>query len=133
MSDITTYFGNKILRWVAGNAMPTAPTNVYLALFDGDPKGAGTEIGGDVRAATPREVIDLEAISSGTDAQLANDAAVDFGNSEDAVSLSHVAVFDASSSGNMLFAKALPGGPYAITIGMPVFFDVGAIVFNVGD
>lgn len=132
MSDISTYLGNKILRWLAGNAMPTEPASVYVALFDGDPKGAGVEITTDIDAGG-RIAISFEAISSGTDNQLANDAAVDFGTSDSAESLSHIAIFDASTSGNLLWAKALPGGPFAITIGMPVSFDVGAIVFNCGD
>lgn len=133
MSDMSTYLGNKVLRWLAGNAFPSAPSNCYLALFDGDPKGAGTEIGADINSSNPRQPIDFEAISAGTDNQLANDADCDFGNSEGAATLSHVGVYDASSSGNLLFARALPGGPFAITTSMPVKFATGAIVFNCGD
>lgn len=132
MSDMSTYLGNKVLDWLKGNAFPSAPADIYLALFDGDPKGAGTEITTDINSSG-RLAISLEALASGTDASVANDTAVDFGNSESAVSLSHVAVYDASSSGNLLWAKQLPGGPFAITIGMPISFAIGAIVFNCGD
>lgn len=129
---MSTYLGNKVLDWLKGNAFPSAPADIYLALFDGDPKGAGTEITTDIDAGG-RIAISLEALSGGTDASVANDTAVDFGLSDSAESLSHVAVYDASSGGNLLWAKALPGGPYAITIGMPVKFEIGGIVFNCGD
>lgn len=133
MSDMSTYLGNKVLRWLAGNSFPSAPADCYLALFDGDPKGAGSEVGSSVNSSNPRQPISFEAISAGTDNQLANDTAVDWGNSEGSATLSHVGVYDASSSGNLLFARALPGGPYAITTSMPVSFGIGAVVFNCGD
>ena len=58
-SDLSPYFGNKILRWINNNAMPTAPTALYIALFNGNPKTSGTEIGGSVKAAGPRQVVTL--------------------------------------------------------------------------
>lgn len=132
MSDMTTYLGNKVLRWLAGNAMPTAPANVYLALFDGDPKGAGTEITEDVNSAGRME-ISFEAIALGIDNSVSNDTAIDFGNSESAVDLSHVAVYDAQVAGSPLWAKELTGGPFAVTVGLPISFPIGAITFNCGD
>jgi hypothetical protein len=50
-SDLSTYFGNKIVRWLGGNAMPTAPANLYLALYNGDPKSGGTEVTTTIRVA----------------------------------------------------------------------------------
>lgn len=131
MSDMSAYLGNKVLDWMLGNAFPSAPSDCYLALFDGDPKDAGTEITDDIDA-TGRKAISFEALSGGTDTQLANDTAIDFGESESAESMSHVAVFDAATDGNLLWSKALPGGPYAITVGLPVEFAIGAVVFNCG-
>jgi hypothetical protein len=129
---LSAYLGNKVLDWLKGNAFPSAPADIYLALFDGDPKGAGTEIT-ELVNYTGRLVISLEALSGGTDVSVASDADVDFGNSLDDVDLSHVAVFDDPVAGNLLWAKALPGGPYVITTGMPVKFNAAAIVFNCGD
>jgi hypothetical protein len=129
---MSTYLGNKVLDWMKGNAFPSALSDIYLALFDGDPKSAGTEITDSIHY-TGRLAISLEALSGGTDNSVVNDTAVDFGNSESDESLSHVAVFDDPTAGNLLWAKALPGGPYVITTGMPVKFNAGAIVFNCGD
>lgn len=132
MSDMSTYLGNKVLAWMKGNAFPSAPSDVYLALFDGDPKGSGTEVTTDIDSGG-RQTISFEALSGGNDASMANDTANDFGTAENACDLSHVAIFDASTSGNLLWAKALPGGPFAITVGMPVNFPIGSIVLNCGD
>lgn len=133
MSDLSKYFGNQILRWMAGDAMPSAPATLWFALFDGDPKGAGTEISEDV-VYTGRHVLTLEAIpNDGEDNNTANSNELDFGNSENEVDLSHVAVFDDPSGGNLLFSKALAGGPFSITVGMPVKFAVGAVTFTLGD
>jgi len=131
-SDISKYLGNKICRWLAGNAMPTAPTTLYLALFDGDPKSTGTEVTEDVNSAG-RVAIDLDAIADdGTDVLLTSDADADFGASEADVSISHLAVFDASSAGNMLFSKAATGGPFAVTTGSNVKAPSGDLTFTVG-
>lgn len=132
MSDLSTYLGNKVLRWMAGNAFPSAPANCYLALFNGDPKAAGTEVTLSIDA-TGRKSITFDAIAAGTDNVLTNAAAVDFGEAEAAVSLSHVAVYDDPTAGNLLWTRALPGGPYAISLGTPVSFDVGNITFTCGD
>lgn len=44
MSDFSTYTENQIVNWmVGGEDMPTAHTNVYVALHDGDPTNSGTE------------------------------------------------------------------------------------------
>lgn len=131
MSDMSTYLGNKVLRWMAGNAFPSVPA-LYLALFNGDPKSTGTEVSEDV-IYTGRQLITLEAIADGTDNSVASDADVDFGNAENAVTMTHVAVYDDPTAGNLLWSKEIPGGPYAITIGMPVKFPSGGIVFNCGD
>lgn len=132
MSDMSTYLGNKILDWMDGTTFPSAPADVYLALFDGDPKAAGTEITIDIDAGG-RKAISFDALASGTDNSMSNDVAVDFGLSDGAESLSYVAVYDASTSGNLLFTKQLSGGPFAITIGMPVKFEIGSLVFTIGD
>lgn len=132
MSDMSAYLGNKVLDWLKGNAFPSAPADIYVALFDGDPKGAGVEVTSDIDAGG-RIAISLEALSGGTDTQVASDADVDFGTADGSADLSHIGIFDASSAGNLLWAKALPGGPYSITAGMPVKFNAAAIVFNCGD
>jgi len=131
-SDLTKYLGNKIARWLAGNDMPTAPADVYLALFDGDPRGAGTEVTTDIAAGGRLAITWAALAENDTDNELVSDADADFGASAGAVDFSHAAVFDASTSGNMLAAKALPGGPYSVAIGQNVAFLAGDLNFIIG-
>lgn len=131
-SDLSKYLGNKIARWIAGNAMPTAPTNVYIALFNGDPKSSGTEVTADIRAAG-RIAIDWAALlSNDTDNVLTSDADADFGPSDGDVTVTHAAVFDAASSGNLLASKALTGSPISVVTGQNVKFSSGDLSFTIG-
>jgi hypothetical protein len=131
-SDLSAYFGNKILRWINGNAMPTAPSGLYIAAFNGNPKTSGTEVGGQIKAAGPRQVVTFAALASGVAHLLTSSVAVDWGLSENATSFSHMALFDAASSGNLLASKAVSGGPVAIAVNSAVKFNSGAITFNIG-
>ena len=131
-SDLSKYLGNKIARWIAGNAMPSAPANVYVAVFDGDPKSSGTEVTTDI-ASAGRIAIGWAALASNdTDNVLTSNADADFGAAEGPCDASHVAVFDASTSGNLLAAKALPGGSVSIVLGQTVKFEAGDLSFTIG-
>lgn len=131
-SDLSAYFGNKIVRWLNGNAMPTAPTNLYIALFNGNPKTSGTEVGSSVNSGTPRQPVTFAAVASGAAHLLTSNVAVDFGLSENAVTFSYIGLFDASTAGNLLAAKATAGGPVPVLVNSSVKFQSGGITFNVG-
>jgi hypothetical protein len=131
-SDLTPYLGNKIVRWINGNAMPTAPTALYLAFFDGNPKTSGVEVGADINSTNPRQLITFAAVSSGVAHLLTSNIAVDWGNSEGAASFSHVALFDADTGGNMLFSKIANGAPISVLAGSSVKFLSGTVTLNVG-
>lgn len=130
-SDLSKYLGNAICMWIAGTNMPSAPASVYAALFNGDPKASGTEVTTTVRPAG-RVAVAWDSISVGTDNSITNDSTVDFGNSDDDATVSHVALCDAASSGNILMSRAVTGGPLAITAGSLVQFLAGDLTFTSG-
>jgi len=132
-SDMSVYLGNKVCRWLAGNAMPAAPAACYVGLFNGNPKTSGTEVTDTINAGG-RVAITFDAIADdGADNQITNSADVDFGAAAgDVANLDYVAIFDAVSSGNLLFSKALPGGPFAVTAGTPIKFLSGDLTFTIG-
>lgn len=132
MSDMTTYLGNKVLRWLQGNAMPAAPAAFYMALFNGDPKSGGTEITVNIRAAG-RLAIPTTAVALGAANTMTSSADVDFGLSAGGgLSLTHCAVFDAQAGGNMLFTENL-GGPFPVEVGTHVNFPAGDLDWTIGD
>ena len=128
-SDLSAYFGNKIVRWLNGNAMPTAPVGLYIGIYDGNPKTTGTDKS--AVFSTARMACPFNAVASGVDHLLTSSAAVDFGDSLAAGSLSHIAVFDAIA-GNLLASKAIAGGPVVIQVGTGIKFLAGAITLNIG-
>lgn len=128
-SDLSTYFGNKAVRWLAGNVMPTAPTSLKIGLFNGNPKTTGVEVTDDIRAAG-RVTATMTAPAVGNDNELTNSAAVDFGDSDNDVTFSYAALYD--QAGNFYASKLLPGGPFSVTSGSAVKFNIGNMTFAIG-
>lgn len=128
-SDLSTYLGNKIVRWLCGQAMPSAPSSIYTALFHGNPKSGGTEVTTDVNSSG-RIAMPVTAPASGTTNTVSSDSDVDYGNSENDVTIDWVAIFDAGSSGNLLSAKAI--ATQTVATGEPVKFLAGNLTFTIG-
>lgn len=128
MSGLSTYFANAILNWIKSSAFPSDPANVYCALFDGDPTDAGsggTEVTGTIDS-TGRKAVTFGSISGKT---MANSADIDFGLADAGADVTHVAIFDASSGGNMLGSFEL-ASPRTVTTGDPVKFAIGDLVWD---
>lgn len=79
----------------------TAPANVYLKLHTGDPGSAGTS---NASAETTRKQLTFAAPSGGSSAASAVSWASWSAGSE---TISHVSIWDASTSGNFLQSGAL--------------------------
>lgn len=96
---LSDYAENAVLDHILGTAAMTAPGQVYIALYTAAPgdAGGGTEVsgGGYVRAA-----IDFAAAADGSASSSAEvsvtASGADFGT------ISHWALFDAATGGNML-------------------------------
>ncbi len=99
MSALSDYAENKVLDVLGANATFTTPSAVYLGLSLGafNDDASGTELTG---SNYSRVAVSFGAASSGT---MSNDAAIEFAAATGTWgSVSHWALFDASSSGNML-------------------------------
>jgi hypothetical protein len=134
-SDLSAYFGNKICRWLNNDAdMPSRPTALYIALFNGNPKTSGTEVGATINPGAPRQLVTFATLASGALHLLTSNVAVDFGNAAAGASFTHIALFDNATpgSGNLYAAKAAAGGTVAVLVGSAVKFNSGGITFNIG-
>jgi len=70
-------------------------------------KGGGNRVTTTVRTAG-RVAVDLESVpAAGTDNDMTTDGESDFGPAAGAASITHAAICDAASSGNILLSKAL--------------------------
>jgi hypothetical protein len=104
MSAKSDYLELKVLDHFLGTASTSAPSAVYLALHTADPTdaGTGTEVSGNGYA---RQAITFAAASSGSSA---SSSAEEFTASGGAFgTVTHFGIWDASTSGNLLYHGAL--------------------------
>lgn len=102
---MTNYLRHALLNHTYRNTPYTSPTNVYVALFTSAPSvaGGGTEVSGGSYA---RQAPGFGAPASG---QIANGGLISFPQATaDWGTITHVAIFDALSGGNMLQFAELP-------------------------
>lgn len=102
MAAMSNYLENAMLDHILGTSSFTMPSTVYIGLFLSDPgdDASGTEVSGSGYA---REAITFAAASDG---EAANDAAVNFAATGDWGEVTHWALFDNVSGGNMLVYAA---------------------------
>jgi hypothetical protein len=110
--SFSNYLETNVLGHVFGGSAYTAPTTLYLALFTSNPDedGSGTEVTG---GAYARQTVAF-TISGNT---ASNDAAVEYATATESFgTVSHVGVYDALTSGNLMAYAALTSSK-AIDIG----------------
>lgn len=123
----SNYLEDALLDHSLGTTAYTAPSAVYLALFTSDPAddASGTELSGNGYA---RESVSFNASSSGsatgpTSATEFSASGGDFGT------VTHFALFDALTGGNMLFYGSLTSSK-TITDGDTLRFAVSSITIT---
>jgi hypothetical protein len=101
--SFTNTLETRVLQWALTNGSPTRPTAWYVGLFTAAPgeAGGGTEVSGN---AYVREAVTF-TVSGDT---ATNSAAIEWPTATGSWgTITHVAVFDADTSGNMLVYAAL--------------------------
>jgi len=104
MAELSNYLENKLLDHILKNVSYTSPTTVYVGLFTSDPTdaGSGTEISGNSYARKNLSVSTAAAGITTSSADVTFDQAT--GNWG---TISHIGLFDALTSGNLLMHTAL--------------------------
>jgi hypothetical protein len=101
---MSNYLENALINATLRNTTYTSPATVYAGLFTSDPTdaGSGTEVSGGSYA---RKAITFGAPSNGASV---NSAAVEFDQATgNWGTITHFAIFDALTTGNMLYHGAL--------------------------
>lgn len=101
---MSNYLENAMINAVLRNTTYTSPSTVYVGLHTADPTdaGTGTEVSGGSYARTS---VTFGSPSNGVST---NSAAVEFPQATaDWGTVSHIGIWDASSTGNLLFHTAL--------------------------
>jgi hypothetical protein len=129
MSAFSNYMEDSITAWINGTTFPAAPTNTYVQLYSQDPTDAGSSTG----ALFTRVTYAAAGWTRGTGGAgtLSNTNVITITSSAvSAVTASHFAVFDASTSGNLLFYGALSASK-SIAIGDEVKFNALQLTLTV--
>lgn len=119
MAALSNYLENKIVDHILRGIAYTAPATVYVGLLTAAPNdaGGGTEVSGGSYARVAVAVSDTawnntqgtaSGASTGTDGTIENASTITFSAPTAAWGVvTHFAVYDASSGGNLLFQAAL--------------------------
>ena len=123
MAAISDYLENALINEVLRNVGYTPSATVYLALFTTatTDAGGGTEVTGG-SGPYARQAITFSAASGGA---TSNSGAVSFAGMP-AATVTHAAIMDASTAGNMLFHGAL-SAPKIVGAGDTLTFAIGDI------
>jgi len=123
MGELTDATKNTLLDWVTGKATPATAATRYVALYDGDPQAAGSEVTTTIRVAGRVDLTTQMAVAGSGLA--VNSADIDFGNAAAGATVSHFAIMDAAVAGNIMASDALTGGTQTVSSGNPVSFSIG--------
>ena len=126
MAGFSDYLEDELLDHVFGNAAYTSPATVYAALYTAAPSdaGGGTEVTG---VSYARTAISFGAASSGS---VTNDTAVEFPAATAGWgTVTHVGIFDASTSGNLLAWVALDNSK-TVDTGDQLRFSIGTLTVS---
>lgn len=128
MAEMSDYLEKAFLDHLTGNASLTPPTDIYLALFTAAPNdaGGGTEVSGDGYA---RQVVEFDAAHATNGTAASSTAASFTANGGNWGEITHVALFDAVTGGNMLFHSAITT-PRTINDGDTLNFAIGSVVMT---
>lgn len=102
MSSFTDYTEDLVLEWLLTTNSATRPTAWYVGLFTAAPSdtGGGTEVSGNGYARTAATF----TVSGTNPTTATNSGAIEFPTATGGNwgTITHIAIFDASTSGNML-------------------------------
>ena len=126
MAEMSDYLEKKVLDYVLRDTADWAPSAVYLALHTADPldAGSGAEVSGGSYA---RQACAFDAAHA-TGGNTANTDAETFANMP-ACTVTHIGVWDAASSGNLLFHTAVTTSK-AVLAGDTISVAAGAVTIT---
>lgn len=141
MPGKSDYLETAVLNHIFRTSTFTKPGSVYVALNSADPTDAATsnEITGTGYARVAVSVADASwtaPADSGSDKAISNAAAITFGtpsgNWNSGNAITHFSIWDAATSGNMLYSGALGTSRVVLNGDNPPSFAIGALIIKEG-
>lgn len=124
MDAKTDYLEDALLDHVLRNTAYTSPTTVYVGLFTADPTDTGSQANEVTGGSYARQAVTFGAPSGGT---VANTGIITFPTATASWgTVTHAAILDAVSAGNMLYKGALASSK-TVDNGDTVSYAIGAL------
>ena len=125
--SFSDYSEEKILNWLGNNASMPATGNRYIGLFSTNPgeTNTGTEETTNIRPSGRVQA----TFATAANGQISNSAIIDFGNSFAQVTITHFAIFDAASAGNLIAYGALTNQKQ-IDVSDEISFPIGTLIIT---
>jgi len=135
MSAFSNWLEDAILTYFfrPAEAAPTRPTAVYVALSSTAPAEDGTNVTEPTFTGYERQEVTFGAPSdgTGTSRKISNSVAIEFGDPDEDGSVSHFAIFDAATGGNMLAYGPLGAVVnYQASVSDPLSFPIGSLTIS---
>lgn len=137
--SLSNYAKNKILNHIyTATAYPSPNASLHLALFTADPTAEGDAANevdvGVVDTSYTRQVITFDTSAAPKNGQSLNNLVCTFppvvyGSGNAAYTVSHIAIYDASTLGNMLSYGVL-SAPVIREASKSLTFDIGTILMT---
>ncbi len=102
MSDTAAYVGDKLLGWIKGTTMGTAPATIYASLWNGDPDSGGAEVTQTINLT--RQAITFGTVSARSCTTTGD---LSFGTANSGGTVTYVAIYDSSTAGNEICKKSI--------------------------
>lgn len=131
MADLAQTYRQAIVNYLRGNGAPPAISDIFVDIYNGNPQSGGSSV---LNAATGSGT--RPSIKSLMSAASAADPSVSSNSSQlqliaaavGVVTITHLALFDAATAGNLVMSDALTSGNQVTTIGNPINIPAGAVV-----
>ena len=125
----SNYMENEILDWINGGAFPTQPSATWVQLFNGSPTDTG--LSGTALYSRVAVASGGWTTTTGATATITNTATLTITSSAaSSATADYVGVFDASTSGNLLFHGLLATSK-TIAVGDEVKFNASSLTLRV--
>jgi len=131
MSDFSDYTAEQIANWMSQATVASAPTNLYVALFD----NTGAEVSGDFQNDRPETVAGTDwDLTGANNSDFENNIPIEFGEANtDVANVEDVALYDdtLANGGNEIARYQLQDAAFDVAAGSTATFNAGDLTFNV--
>lgn len=129
MTDFSAYLAEEIVDWMSQNTqLDTPPTDLYVTVFD----DTDTELSSNLTGARKAVSTSDDWTKNGTNFENANTISLGTASAE-LTNVTDVALFDASTGGNLIARYDINEAPFNVADGSELTFEAGDLSFDVVD